>query len=80
MTDFSTQHILLHIYHADNFLYVIDFLHISHVEKLLHITICHMEKILHMTDFVSTSTACGAFDKYQVCISVAPKNADFDST
>ena len=45
------------ICHVKNFLYVIDFLHISHVEKLLH-----------MTDFFSTSTACGACecDKYQV--------------
>ena len=33
------------------FLYVIDFLHISHVEKLLHMTICHMENFLHVTDF-----------------------------
>ena len=46
---------------------MIDFLHISHVEKLLHMTICHMEKFLHMTDFFSTSTVCGACDKYQVC-------------
>ena len=43
---FSTCHILLHIC-----LYVIDFLHISHMEKLLHMKICHMEKFLHMTDF-----------------------------
>ena len=30
---------------------VIDFLHISRLEKLLHMKICHMEKFLHMTDF-----------------------------
>ena len=66
ITDFSTWHILLHIYHLENFLYVIDLLHISYVEKLLHMTICHMEKFLHMTDFFSTSTACDACDKYQV--------------
>ena len=47
--------------------FLIDFLHISHLEKLLHNTICHMEKFLHMTDLFSTSTACGACDKYQVC-------------
>ena len=36
----------------ESVLYVIDFLHISHVEKLLHMTICHMEKKkIHMTDF-----------------------------
>ena len=50
----------------ENFLYVIDFLHISHVEKLLYMTICHMEKFLHMTEVFSTSTACGVCDKYQV--------------
>jgi len=44
-----------------------DFLHISHVEKLLYMTICHMEKFLHMTEVFSTSTACGVCDKYQVC-------------
>ena len=27
-----------------------------------------MEKVLHMTDFFSTSTACGACDKYQVWV------------
>ena len=68
MTDFSTQHILLHIYHADNFLYVIDFRHISHVEKLLRMSISHMEKFLNITIFFSTSTACGSSDKYQVCL------------
>ena len=50
--------------------YVIDFLHISHVEKLLHITICNIEKFLHMTDFFSTITACGACDKYQVWVRI----------
>ena len=43
-------HILLQN-HVESFLYVIDFLHISHVEKLLHMTICRMEKFIHMTDF-----------------------------
>ena len=37
----------------------------------LHMTICHVEKFLHMADFFSTSTACGACDKYQVCVCVA---------
>ena len=67
MTDFST---FLHIPHFAphlNFLYMIDCLHISHVEKLLHMKICHMETFLHMTEFFSTSTACGACDKYPVC-------------
>ena len=58
-------HILLQN-HVESFLYVIDFLHISHVEKLLHMTICHMEKFLHMTDFFSTTTGCDGCDKYQV--------------
>jgi len=40
---------------------------ICHAVNLLHMTICHMEKILHMTDLFSTSTACGACDKYEVC-------------
>ena len=28
------------------------------------------KKFLHMTNFFSTSTACGACDKYQVCLKV----------
>ena len=64
-------HILLQN-HVESFLYVIDFLHISHVEKLLHMTICHMEKFLHMTDFFSTTTGCDGCDKYQVCPPLLP--------
>ena len=33
----------------------------------LHMTICHVDTFLHMADFFSTSIACGACDKYQIC-------------
>ena len=34
---------------------------VSHVEKFLYMTIYNEEKTLHMTDFLSTSAACGAW-------------------